>query len=378
MFDETVLDDPDALARADTRELLRGAAQAGARLRTGARRAAEAGLSALRPEGRPRAVLVAGPGPAVACAADLLGALVNGAVPVTVLRATGPQADPGALQWSLPGWAGPVDLLLVATSDGTEAGLSSLVDQAYRRGCTVVAVCPTEAPLSGAIGQNHGLSVPLAPAPHVTSEPLLPVAAPGTLWAILAPFLILCDRLGLISAGEDGLDALADRLDGIAERCGPAVATYSNPSKSLAVELAGSHPLLWSEGRAAGAAARHAANTFTALAGRPALAGELPEVMALHEALLRSEWGGAPAEDDFFRDRVDESESLRARLVLLGEPDPGGQSALPAAREAAREHGTPVSELQPADECSPLETAAELIATADFAAVYLLLAAADA
>ncbi|KKZ69586.1 mannose-6-phosphate isomerase, partial [Streptomyces showdoensis] len=66
MLDETLLDAPEALALADRRGLLRGAAEAGARVRTAARHAAEAGIADLRPEGRPRAVLVAGPGTAAA------------------------------------------------------------------------------------------------------------------------------------------------------------------------------------------------------------------------------------------------------------------------------------------------------------------------
>lgn len=50
MLDESLLDAPEALARADRRDLLRGAAEAGARVRTAARHAAEAGIGGLNPE----------------------------------------------------------------------------------------------------------------------------------------------------------------------------------------------------------------------------------------------------------------------------------------------------------------------------------------
>ncbi|MFE1790109.1 mannose-6-phosphate isomerase, partial [Streptomyces sp. NPDC059525] len=83
MLDESLLDAPDDLARADRRGLLRGAAEAGARVRTAARHATEAGLADLRPDGRPRAVLIAGPGTAATGVADLLGALAGGSAPVT-------------------------------------------------------------------------------------------------------------------------------------------------------------------------------------------------------------------------------------------------------------------------------------------------------
>ncbi|MYV79109.1 mannose-6-phosphate isomerase, partial [Streptomyces sp. SID1046] len=48
MLDESLLDAPDDLARSDRRGLLRGAAEAGARVRTAARHATEAGLGELR------------------------------------------------------------------------------------------------------------------------------------------------------------------------------------------------------------------------------------------------------------------------------------------------------------------------------------------
>ncbi|MER6921067.1 mannose-6-phosphate isomerase, partial [Streptomyces spiralis] len=120
MLDESLLDDPEALARADHRGLLRGAAEAGARIRTAARHAAEAGVGDLKPDGRPRAVLIAGPGAAATHAADLLGTLAGGGSPVTRLAPTGVASASGALRWELPGWTGSVDLLLIATPDGTE------------------------------------------------------------------------------------------------------------------------------------------------------------------------------------------------------------------------------------------------------------------
>ncbi|UNS97357.1 mannose-6-phosphate isomerase [Streptomyces tubbatahanensis] len=439
MLDETLLDAPEALARADVRGLLRGVAEAGARVRTGVRHATEAGLEKLRPEGRPRALLVAGPGPATACVADLLGALTGGAVPVTLLRPSGAHTAAGALRWSLPGWAGPVDLLLLVTPDGTEPGLTALLEQAYRRGCAVVAVTPEGAPLTDALGERRGFAVPLAPGPYeIYASPDMPggpvtedtddrfrdvstageaeqadgesaavgadgesataaaggsaarrgngtpvgdagrpVGAPGTFWALLAPLLLLTDRLGLTESGPSALGALADRLDEVAERCGPAIPPYSNPGKTLAVELAGALPLMWSEGGIAGAAARHWTAAFTALPGRPALPAELPEAMTVHGALLAGPYASGAGEDDFFRDRVEEPEILRPRVVLLREAPPGADSATVAARDLVYAHDTPLSELEPAEGSSSLQAAAELIATADFCAVYLALADTD-
>ncbi|MEE1813820.1 SIS domain-containing protein [Streptomyces sp. SP18ES09] len=376
MLDETLLDAPDDLALADRRGLLRGAAEAGARVRTAARHAAEAGIADLRPEGRPRAVLVAGPGTAAAGVADLIGALAGASAPVVRLQPTGVAPAAGALRWALPGWAGSVDLLLLPTTDGSEPGLALLAEQAYRRGITVVAVAPKASPLAETVNGSHGLFVPMATAPHETPDEHAEsiAAGPGALWALFTPLLALLDRVGLVEAPPEALEKVADRLDRTAERCGPAIATYSNPAKTLAAELADTLPLIWTEGDAAGPAGRRFAAVLAELAGLPALAAELPEALPAHGVLLAGDYAAGADPDDFFRDRVEEQQALRARVVLLRDRPADGLTAAPAARELALGHETAISELEP-EEGGDLETLAELLAVTDFAAVYLALAA---
>jgi hypothetical protein len=372
MLDESLLDTPDALAEADQRALLRGAAEAGARVRTATRHAVESGVGDLKPDGRPRAVLIAGPGAASICVADLLGTLAGPGSPVTRLAPTGVAPAAGALRWELPGWTGSVDLLLITTPDGTEPGLSLLAEQAYRRGCTVAAVAPAGTPLGEAVAQTHGLFVPMATAPYEQEEP--PTAsAPGVLWALLTPLLALLDRIGLLAAPADALEQVADRLDQVAERCGPAIATYSNPAKTLAAELADALPVIWTEGTSAGPAGRRFAAALAELSGRPALVAELPEALSSHSALLAGPLAASADPEDFFRDRVEEPPALHARVVLLRDRPIGGLTAAPAAREVALSHDTPISELEP-EPGDELVTLAELIAMTDFAAVYLALA----
>ncbi|EKX61176.1 SIS domain-containing protein [Streptomyces ipomoeae] len=372
MLDESLLDTPDALSEADQRDLLRGAAEAGARVRTAIRLGTEAGISDLKPDGRPRALLIAGPGMASAGVADLLGALAGAACPITRIHPTGVAPAAGALRWELPGWAGPVDLLLVATADGTEPGLAILIDQAYRRGSTVVAVAPPRTPVAEAVAGAHGLFVPMATAPYEQEVPL-GAAAPGVLWALLTPMLALLDRTGLVTAPPDALQKIADRLDHVAERCGPAIATYSNPAKTLAADLADSLPVIWTEGQAAGPVGRRFSAALAELAGRPAVVAQLPEALASHMVLLSGPLAASADPDDFFRDRVEEPPALHARVVVLRDRPTGGLSAVPAARELALSHDTAISELEP-EEGSDLETLAEMIAITDFAAVYLSLA----
>ncbi|MGW2051134.1 SIS domain-containing protein [Streptomyces sp. NPDC001858] len=374
MLDDSLLDTPEALAEADRRALLRGAAEAGARVRTAARHAAEAGVNGLKPDGRPRAILIAGPGAAATCVADLLGTLAGAACPVIRLTPTGVAPAAGALRWELPGWAGSVDLLLIATPDGSEPGLALLAEQAYRRGCTLAAVAPAGSPLTEAAGATHALFVPLATAPYEQDEqPPVAASAPGVLWALLTPLLALLDRIALLSAPPEAIEKVADRLDRVAERCGPAIATYSNPAKTLAAELADALPVIWTEGTSAGPAGRRFAAALAELAGRPALVSELPEALAEHNALLAGPLAASADPDDFFRDRVEETPALHARVVLLRDRPIGGLTAAPSARELALSHDTPISELEP-EAGDELVTLAELIATTDFAAVYLALA----
>ncbi|MEU5214280.1 SIS domain-containing protein [Streptomyces sp. NPDC020742] len=376
MLDESLLDTPDALAGADRFGLLRGVAESGARVRTAARSATESGIADLTPDGRPRAVLVAGPGPAAAGVADLLRALCGGSCPVSLIQPTGVAPLPGALRWTLPGWAGPLDLLLLAGPDAADPGLAELVEQAYRRGCSIVAVTPAGGPLADAVDQARGLAMPLATTPYDAEFDVegAPPAAPGTLWSVLIPLLMLTDRIGLISAPPDALGKLADRLDQVAERCGPAIPTYTNPGKTLAADLADALPLIWTEGTLAHAIGRHFATELAGLAGRPALAAELPEALTTHRTLLVGPLT-EPDPDDFFRDRVEQPTAtvLHARVVLLREEEPGPLSATRAAQALAEKRDTALSELEPGAG-SDLEKAAELLAIVDFGAVYLALA----
>lgn len=425
MIEETLLDDPAALERADASGDLLALASAGARVRTAARLAAEAGLDRLRPEGRPRLVLVAGHGSA-ALAGDLLAGLVGAACPVQLLRPTG--ADPVAtgdpltrspafslgLGWTLPGWAGSLDLLVVASTDGNERGLTTLVEQAYTRGCSVVAVAPAGSRLAEAAVQSRGLPLPYAPGTAASAEPAaveadLPPEDPSALWALLVPMVLLAARVGLLALPDGAVDAAADRLDEVAVRCRPDAPMYGNPAKTLAAQLDAALPLLWSDGPCTTAAALRFAAMLADRAGRPALSAALPDALTVHRGLIAGQFG-APATDldDFFRDRVEDEAGTGARLrpqVLLlrrtphhgpaaagaetpeggeaedSEPGRNGRPEEPSAlrhsvaraHRLADEHQVHLEELT-SIRADPLETLAELVGLTDFAAVYLGLA----
>ena len=185
---------------------------------------------------------------------------------------------------------------------------------------------------------------------------------------------MLLDRIGLSPHRLRPCSRSPTVSTSIAERCGPAIATYSNPAKTLAAELADSLPLIWTEGAAAGPAGRRFAAVLAELAGRPALAAELPEALSAHGALLAGRARrGMPTPTTSSATGWTRQQALHARVVLLRDRPTGGLTAAPAARELALGHDTAVSELEP-EEGNELEALAELLAVTDFAAVYLALA----
>ncbi|MFE2109404.1 SIS domain-containing protein [Kitasatospora sp. NPDC059463] len=425
MLDDTLLDDPAALRRADHDRALLALAGSGARVRTALRLADAAGLDRLRPDGRPRAVLVAGHGSALT-AGEMLAALAGTASLVAPLpptdaapvprpdRATAPAAFTAGLAWQLPGWAGPLDLLVISSADGGERGLVALAEQAYARGCAIVVTAPAGSALAEAALQVRALPLPFVPsavepaeagAPGGPgSEPDLPAEDPSALWAHLAPLLALAQKLGVTQLAYDALPRTADLLDATAVRCRPDAAAYTNPAKGLAARLAGTVPLLWAEGPVAGAAAVRFAAQLADRAGRPALAGLLPQVLTAHRGMFTGQLGAGADPDDFFRDRVEEPDPLHLQVLLLrqvpGEGDAGpsgpgpagegddGPAEVPAddagprsfgagrAHRLAAAHDVRLTEYA-SRRSDPLHALADLVALTDFAAVYLGLAAAQ-
>ena len=129
---------------------------------------------------------------------------------------------------------------------------------------------------------NHGLFVPMATAPYEQDEssPPPPPASCGP----CSPCSWRLDRTGLLTAPPDAVEKVADRLDHIAERCGPAIATYSNLCQTLAVELADA-PADLDRGRVrAGPGRPPLAAALAEPPATPLLVAELPEALASHSA----------------------------------------------------------------------------------------------
>ncbi|KJE23769.1 phospho-glucose isomerase-like protein [Frankia torreyi] len=365
-LDEAILDDTARIDSGNAAALLPHVASAALQVRQSVILAEEAGVARLGADGRPRAVLVAGVGGS-SLAAGVLAAVAGPASPVPVI---------GHHAHGLPGWVGVSDVVLAVSASGTSAETCSVVEEADRRGARIGVVAPPDTPLAHLAA--------LAGAPFVPLVGQRPARA--MLWSLAVPLLVAVRELGIVRLGADAVEAAAARLEEVATRCRSSSESFVNPAKTLALELAGSLPLVWGTSAVTSVAAEHAAAQLATSAKYPAIVGALPHPGHHQVALFDGPFGagltagGTGARDDledFFRDRIeDEEESIRLRLILLRDPgaersEVGRQAE--AAIAVAAERGVGVTELR-AEGAGPLERLASLIGLFDFTAVYAALA----
>lgn len=281
-FDEARLDDPQVLAAAD--EPLRHLARAGARIRI------EAADVISGPEGdwaaddRPRGVVVAG------AEARLVRAVLEPVCPVPLVA------------WSLgglPGWVGPLDLVIVLASDeagSASAELAATVDEAVRRGAQLWLAAPSDSVLAGR-GERASVRIPT----H-TADPL-------------AAAVVVLELLGRVGLGPvvNTVNA-AEAADMVAETCSPFRDLSNNPAKDLACALGDAEPLIWGGSVLAARAARRTAEAVRRCSGHHALAADASEIVAV----LRH---AAPR--DPFADPFVDALAPRPALVVLDDAEAG-------------------------------------------------------
>jgi glucose/mannose-6-phosphate isomerase len=107
----------------------------------------------------------------------------------------------------------------------------------------------------------------------------------------------------------------------------------------------------------------------------PALWGGLPEAHHNQSVILDGSAVAADPDEDLFRDRVEEPDPQRLRLVLLRDDatDELAARRADASATVARDRGVAVTELV-AEGSSPIERLAALVGLIDYASVYLALA----
>jgi glucose/mannose-6-phosphate isomerase len=350
------LDDPEALAAADPGQMLRHVASAAAQVREAQLLASEAGIDRIAAGGRPRAVVVAGMGGA-GVAGEMLAAVCGLGCPVPIMTVRG---------YRLPGWVGAADLVIAVSSSGTTEETLGVAADAARRGGRLLCVGAGGSPLADIALQAGALFVPVAQAGLGRTA----------LWGMAIPPLLAARALGLADVPPPLLERVAERLEEMSHLCRPASESFVNPGKSTALELAGAMPMIWGTSQLTGVVAYRFATQLAQNAKYPAISGELPE--ANHNQVMAFDGAFAAAardEDDFFRDRVDDPEGTRLRLVIVRDTEEHPQITRRrvVSTELAAERQIPVTELV-AQGDHPLERLAGLIAHADYASVYLALA----
>ena len=364
--DESLLDNPDALAEQDPGGMLRFTASAGAQVRESAALAAEANLSLLAGEGRPRAVVIAGIGTA-GRTGDVLATVAGPRCPVPVI----PHRSAG-----VPGWVGAADVVIAVSASGRSPEALGAAEAAHRRGARLVAVGAPDSQLQSVAERARA---PFIPVPRRAP-------ARASLWALTVPVLLAARTLGLVKVNEADLAETAARLDADADRCRPTAESFVNPAKSLALGLAGSIPIVWGSSPLATVAARRFGDTLSANARYPVVTGALGEAGRGRVGLLDGVFGGlAEGERDIFADREEAVvDATRLRLVLLrdgglnaeddtDEPLAVEERRADAVQTLAERRGVRC-DVVTAEGGSALERLASLMAVPDFASVYLALA----
>ena len=339
LFDDSRLDDEDALAAAD--HLLRPLAEAGSRVRREADSASEAITQAVEVnmgEARPRAVVAAGPD------SRLLRAVLEPWCPVPFVAWPGP---------SLPGWAGTLDLVVVLAPEGGDSGTASAAAEAVRRGCQLVVACPP-----------HSVVAEHAAGRHST---ILPTNS-GDQLATAVVMLEFLDRLDL--GPDTDAEAVASALDEVAVDCSPYKELSVNPAKLLAIALADSVPLVWGGSVLAARAARRVAESIRRSSGRAALAADAEHLLpVLRVAKARDVFadpfadGGADGDGDG---------DLGPSLLILddGSSDAWVREQRGRLRFAAQERGVRVETISD-ETTNELARYASLLSTGTYTAAYL-------
>jgi hypothetical protein len=277
----------------------------------------------------------------------------------------------------LPGWVGPLDLVVAVSMSGRAPGPLGLAAEAARRGCRLLTVGTAGSPLAEVAVRTGGVHVPVA-------APATPAARASrmALWALLTPVLVAAHEVGLVDTSAQVLEAVADRLDTHAATYRPTSEAFVNPAKGLARELSGSVPVVLGDGDVTGVAATRAVAMLARTARVPAMRGALPDDAGDVVATFGGPFAARP--DDVFADPfLDNSGPARLRLVFLRDAVPSVERpdgtwletsrTADAVRLTAEEAGVRVSEAR-ALPGHPLERVADLVSLTDFAAVYLALA----
>jgi hypothetical protein len=326
-FDDSRLESPDVLAAAAP--LLMNLASSGARVRREAA-IAQAPLADLLDVDRPRAVIAYGP------EARLLRAVLEPVCPVPFV------AWPAL---GLPGWVGPLDVVLLIGRRGPES--LAVAHEAVRRGCRLIVACPPDSLLAEQAASRATTVLPVS-----TGDP----------FAAAVVCLVALHRLGL--GPYTNPEAIAAAMDAVAESCAARTDVSVNPAKAMALDLADASPLVWGGSVLAARASRRIVEALRLASGRVGLAADASDLVSLLQQVTPR---------DPFADPFEEGgEERRPGLVLIddGMDDAAAAEARVRLDRTARAADIRVTRLEHLDD-SVVERYATVLLTGLFGAAYL-------
>ncbi|MFT4201164.1 hypothetical protein [Gordonia sp. (in: high G+C Gram-positive bacteria)] len=289
------LDDPSSLIDADVDGLLHAAARAGAQVRAVAEAVRE-GVTEPLAGLRPRSVVIV-TGASVAAAQSARFVIAHTAARLDVPLVAAP---------ALPGWIGPLDVVVLVGDDAGDPALADAASRASRRHAEFVVVAPMEGPLAAAVA---GSGIDLSPRIVVPEQ----FRFVGHVAALIA----VCQGLAQVRyvGGDLDLPQLADALDAEAARNHPSQDVYGAPAKALAERFRAAPPVLSGDSPAADALAARTASTLFAIGGVSATAVDLAAALT---RLLRV--GPAAEESIFYDPEIDGPRPAAAHLFVLSTP----------------------------------------------------------
>ncbi len=266
-FDDARLEDPGVLRAADP--LLRPLAEAGARLRRAAT-LAEGPLAGLVDTTRPRAVIAFGP------ESRLLRAVLEPTCPVPFV------AWPGL---GLPGWVGPLDIVVVMGGGGRVSLAAAF--EAVRRGSRLLVAARLDSELARRAASR--------------STTLLPTAGGDPMAAAIVT-LVALHHLGLGPAVNP--EAVATAMDQVAADSSWAIDSTQNHAKATALELAEAQPLVWGGSILAARASRRVAEALRQASGRVVLSADAGALLPLVAAVPPRDPFADPFEETYTERRL--------------------------------------------------------------------------
>ena len=241
---------PEAIETVDRRGSLRALASAGADVRRTRVLSEEAGLDRVNRGDRPRSLLLAAVG-----SASVVGNVVD-----HLAEPGSPIAVQTRNNVPLPGWVGPLDLVIAVSASGAAPGPVALAAEAQRRGAGLLTVGAADSPLADVCARARGVHID----PMATGR-----TTRSSLWALLTPVLLGLERIGVIEPVTGQLDEVARMLDEQAEAFRPDSEAFVNPAKDLAMSLSDIVPVVLGDGGLTGVVAARAAAPLARAAPRP-------------------------------------------------------------------------------------------------------------